>query len=155
MTRTDSTTTNIGTCCPPSLLINSAIAQDQGGLSRLYAVNNTSFESRVSPLVNKAKSIYGAIIEEIRDDLYKSDLQEKLAIVQAPSQIASTQSSFNVAKTFKINRWTSGIDLNLKNLAILKLLDQWTQEPQIGDDEWWNKFDEELKEIRKSGWQKN
>jgi hypothetical protein len=116
MTRIDSTTTNIGTCCPPSLLINSAVAQDRGGLSRLYAVNDTSFESRVSPLVNKAKSIYGVIIEEIRDDLYKSDLQEKLAIVQAPSQIACTQILLHINRTEQNNGLSGGKFTNPNNL---------------------------------------
>lgn len=38
---------------------------------------------------------------------------------------------------------------------ILKLLDQWSKEPQLGDDQWWDNFDRELREIRKSGWERS
>jgi len=42
--------------------------------------------------------------------------------------------------------------LSPENQAILKLLDEWFNEPPLGDDEWWEEFGKDLEEIRRNGW---
>jgi hypothetical protein len=35
-----------------------------------------------------------------------------------------------------------------RNVAFMKLLRQWANDPQLGSDQWWDDFDRELKKFR-------
>jgi hypothetical protein len=162
MFETDSTIDKTSPCCPPCLLDEAISPGINTGIIDLIKKQFSRWPQNVEYASSATGSTYARVMQRQNIDMFNplAEIGERGGSVPLSAFVRTyeSQSPFivlvdNSADSEEVEE--KAPKMRAENATLLKLLDQWSKEPQLGDDQWWEDFDRELREIRKSGWNRS
>jgi hypothetical protein len=162
MFETDSTIDKTAPCNPPCLLGEAISPGIKTGIVKSIVIQFLKWPHDVEYASSATGSTYAIMMQRQNIDMFNplTEIGERGGHVPLSAFVRpyESQSPFivlvdNSADSEEVEE--KAPKMRAENATLLKLLDQWSKEPQLGDDQWWEDFDRELREIRKSGWNRS